>query len=307
MKAEYADYLCNPTHFGYVKKQWKATLAFDQEYFQHAILLTSPRNSYSETTPKGLFDIRIYIGNSANPNKCTECPGSPFFTTASIFDSFGSYKYGDEIWCNLAGSYTHFVTSTQKKVAISVMAVMGNRYTRSVNPVTSDTVVAGSTFETSIGKLTAQMPLGNILDIGWRWKAGTTAPSYCSLVPADDGAQVTVQCSPTLSEPAGAHDLVVETFDKASSLGLANASALKTDTIALSVTAYVLPSLSNDLVDINWAIGTVLAPETQATVIAGSAAIDRMTLAITTADTAALDENLIDYISTPDMNPVVKF
>ena len=182
------------------------------------------------------------------------------------------------------------------------MAVMGNRYTRSVNPVTSDTVVAGATFETSIGELAAQMPLGNTLNIGWRWKAGTTVPSYCSLVLAEDGSQVTVQCSPSLTELAGTHDLVVETFDKASSLGLANASALKTDTIALTV--YVLPSLSNDLVDLNWTIGTVFDPVKQATVIAGSAAIDRMTLAITPDP---VDNSLIDYISTPDMNPVVDF
>ena len=115
---------------------------------------------------------------------------------------------------------------------------------------------------------------------------------------------MTVQCSPTYAELAGTHDLVVETFDKASSLGLTNASALKTDTIALSVTAYVLPSLSNDLVDLNYQIGTNLDPQKQASVIAGSAVIDRMTLTITPDN---VDAKLIDYISTPDMNPAVTF
>ena len=80
------------------------------------------------------------------------------------------------------------------EVKIAVMAVMGNLYTRSVNPTTSADLFADQTFETFIGKLTAQMPLGNTLDIGWRWKAGTTVPSFCSLVPDADGAQVSVKC-----------------------------------------------------------------------------------------------------------------
>ena len=83
-----------------------------------------------------------------------------------------------------------------------------------------------------------------------------------------------MKCDVPIETPATTLELVVETYDQNSSVK----SALKTDTITLNV-FYVYPSLASDLVDItyDW---QAFRDSTEATIVAGTSAIDSFTVAI---------------------------
>jgi len=84
-----------------------------------------------------------------------------------------------------------------------------------------------------------------------------------------------VKCDVPIETPATTLELVVETYDQNSSVK----SALKTDTITLTVTPYVYPSLASDLVDItyDWQSDR---DSTEATIVAGTKAIASYAVAI---------------------------
>ena len=96
--------------------------------------------------------------------------------------------------------------------------------------------------------MTAELPLGNTLNIKFRWKYPDSVPSYCvhEIIWWPKG--VTVKCTPPVETSATTLELFVETYDHNSSVQ----SALKTDTMTLNITPHVNPSLESDLVDITY-------------------------------------------------------
>ncbi len=78
------------------------------------------------------------------------CPGSPFLTSTNGYGPDGYWKGGEEIWCNLPGKYTHIIVDfsafndpSSYKVNICSLGVMGNKYIRGSEPVTSLSINAG--------------------------------------------------------------------------------------------------------------------------------------------------------------------
>ena len=159
--------------------QWKATFTFDKEYFQHAILLVN--QAYQPASNPAIAETyRIYIGDSADSTACTECAGSPFTVDQDIL--------GIEAWCNLPGQYTHILSDMSGftgdyAIDIAALGIMGNDYTRDIEPLTGQRYIqAGGVWNTEIGAVTAQLPLGNTMSISFRWKFPDSVPSYCALI-----------------------------------------------------------------------------------------------------------------------------
>jgi len=120
-------------------------------------------------------------------------------------------------------------------ISINALGIMGNDYTRTINPEATMNLVPGNTRTTSIGEVTAQLPIGNTIASQFRWKDPASAPSYCSLNHQIENERLQLSCTPPISTPTETHELIIETFDNNSSVK----SALRTDKITLNVEAYV--------------------------------------------------------------------
>ena len=103
-------------------------------------------------------------------------------------------------------------------VYIASLGIMGNDYTRTIEPTTSATKQAGETFVTEIGGLTAQLELGNTLNIGFRWPNYLDIPSYCSHTVVDSPKKATITCNIPIDTSPTTVVIVVDTIDNNSSV-----------------------------------------------------------------------------------------
>ena len=100
------------------------------------------------------------------------------------------WPYGKENWCNLEGTYLHFVAdlshlmSTYGSIATSIctIGVFGTRYVRDEDPLPNlIEVVQGEVFRLSVLNIYSEFTIGTTLDINLR-QAASNPHNFVSII-----------------------------------------------------------------------------------------------------------------------------
>ena len=101
------------------------------------------------------------------------------------------WPYGKENWCNLEGTYLHYVADLSHLITtdpysftttICTVGVFGTRYVRDGDPLPSSIEVAqGQVFSLSVPHIYSELAIGTTLAINLR-QAGSSQHSFVSFI-----------------------------------------------------------------------------------------------------------------------------
>ena len=165
------------------------------------------------------------------------CSGGPHLSSSYddyIDDSFYTDNlvpaFGFEVFCNMSGRYTFFVSTIVPSVEVSIctVAVFGTSYIRIETLTDTIVIQAGDQSVLSVPHVFAEDVIGDQLAIELRQKAGSEIP-FVSFINFASSTDVVIDATGVLP---GEYTLVLESFDTNSDL---QELTLKTDIITIVV------------------------------------------------------------------------